>query len=48
MGLTADDDAVAEMLKMVKDMSIAKRGLVTAEEFRAIADTVFSSVKHPA
>jgi len=48
MGLTADDDAVAEMLKMVKDMSIAKRGLVTAEEFRGIADKVLSSVKHPA
>ena len=27
MGLTADDDQVAEMLKMVKDQSIAKRGL---------------------
>jgi methanogen homocitrate synthase len=48
MGLTADDDAVAEMLKMVKDKSIAKRGLVTHEEFREIADKVLSSVKHPA
>jgi methanogen homocitrate synthase len=48
MGLTADDDAVAEMLKMVKDKSIAKRGLVTNEEFREIADKVLSSVKHPA
>lgn len=48
MGLTADDDAVAEMLKMVKDLSIAKRGLVTPEEFRGIADKVLSSVKHPA
>ena len=48
MGLTADDEAVGEMLKMVKDMSIAKRGLVTAEEFRGIADKVLSPVKHPA
>jgi methanogen homocitrate synthase len=48
MGLTADDEAVAEMLKMVKDASIAKRGLVTDDEFRAIADKVLSSVKHPA
>jgi isopropylmalate/homocitrate/citramalate synthase len=44
MGLTADDEAVAEMLKQVKDKSIAKRGLVTAEEFSEIADKVLSSV----
>jgi methanogen homocitrate synthase len=48
MGLTADDDAVAEMLKQVKDTSIAKRGLVTNEEFREIADRVLASAKHPA
>jgi methanogen homocitrate synthase len=48
MELTADDEAVAEMLKLVKDKSIAKRGLVTNEEFREIADKVLSSVKHPA
>jgi methanogen homocitrate synthase len=48
MGLTADDDAVAEMLKQVKDKSIAKRGLVTNEEFREIADSVLASAKHPA
>jgi methanogen homocitrate synthase len=48
MGLTADDEAVAEMLKMVKDASIAKRGLITDDEFRAIADKVLSPVKHPA
>jgi isopropylmalate/homocitrate/citramalate synthase len=48
MGLTADDEAVAEMLKLVKDTSIAKRGLVTNEEFRKIADKVLSSVKNPA
>jgi len=48
MGLTADDEAVAEMLKLVKDTSIAKRGLVTNEEFREIVDKVLSSVRHPA
>ena len=48
MGLTADDEAVAEMLKLVKDTSIAKRGLVTNEEFREIAGKVLSSVRHPA
>jgi len=48
MGLTADDDQVAEMLKLVKDQSIAKRGLISDDEFRAIADKVLSSVKNPA
>jgi len=48
LGLTADDDQVAEMLKMVKDQSIAKRGLITNDEFRAIADKVLASVKNPA
>jgi methanogen homocitrate synthase len=48
MGLTADDDQVAEMLKLVKDQSIAKRGLITDDEFRAIADRVLASVKNPA
>ena len=48
MGLTADDDQVAEMLKLVKDQSIAKRGLITDDEFRAIADKVLASVKNPA
>ena len=48
LGLTADDDQVAEMLKLVKDQSIAKRGLITDDEFRAIADKVLSSVKNPA
>lgn len=48
MNLTADDDQVAEMLKLVKDQSIAKRGLITDDEFRAIADRVLSSVKNPA
>jgi methanogen homocitrate synthase len=48
IGLTADEDQVAEMLKLVKDQSIAKRGLITDDEFRAIADKVLSSVKNPA
>jgi isopropylmalate/homocitrate/citramalate synthase len=48
MGVSADDDQVAEMLKLVKDQSIAKRGLITDDEFRAIADRVLSSVKNPA
>ena len=48
LGLSADDDQVAEMLKMVKDQSIAKRGLITDDEFRAIADKVLASVKNPA
>ena len=48
MNLTADDDQVAEMLKLVKDQSIAKRGLITDDEFKAIADKVLSSVKNPA
>ena len=43
LGLSADDDQVAEMLKMVKDQSIAKRGLITDDEFRAIADKVLAT-----
>ncbi len=38
----ADDDAVTEMLKQVKDLGIEKRGLVTQDEFRAIARSVLS------
>jgi isopropylmalate/homocitrate/citramalate synthase len=41
MGITdADDEAVGEMLKRVKDKGIAKRGLLTAEEFQDIVDSV--------
>src|SRR6202163_2024618 len=41
MGITdADDEAVGEMLKRVKDKGIAKRGLVTAEEFQEIVEGV--------
>lgn len=46
MGITgADDEAVGEMLKRVKDLGIEKRGLLTPEEFREIADSVLA-VKH--
>jgi isopropylmalate/homocitrate/citramalate synthase len=41
LGITdADDEAVGEMLKRVKDKGIDKRGLLTQEEFREIVDTV--------
>jgi len=44
MGITdCDDDAVAEMLKRVKDKGIEKRGLLTDEEFAAIADSVLAA-----
>lgn len=36
----ADDEAIGEMLKRVKDKGIEKRGLLTQEEFREIVDTV--------
>jgi methanogen homocitrate synthase len=41
LGITdADDEAIGEMLKRVKDKGIEKRGLLTQEEFREIVDTV--------
>jgi isopropylmalate/homocitrate/citramalate synthase len=41
MGINdADDEAVGEMLKRVKDKGIEKRGLLTSEEFREIVDSV--------
>ena len=41
MGITGtDDEAVAEMLRLVKDKGIEKRGLLTADEFREIVDSV--------
>jgi isopropylmalate/homocitrate/citramalate synthase len=41
MGITdADDEAVGEMLKRVKDKGIEKRGLLTPDEFRDIVDSV--------
>jgi isopropylmalate/homocitrate/citramalate synthase len=46
MGISGtEDEAVAEMLRIVKERSIAKRGLITADEFREIADGVLGSVK---
>jgi isopropylmalate/homocitrate/citramalate synthase len=44
MGITDyDDEAVAEMLKRVKDKGIEKRGLLTDEEFREIVDGVLAA-----
>jgi len=41
LGITdAGDEAIAEMLKRVKDKGIEKRGLLTDEEFREIVDSV--------
>jgi methanogen homocitrate synthase len=41
MGIAGtDDEAVGEMLKLVKDKGIEKRGLLTQEEFREIVDSV--------
>jgi isopropylmalate/homocitrate/citramalate synthase len=44
MGITGtSDEAVNEMLQMVKQRSIDKRGLITPDEFRDIADRVLAS-----
>ena len=44
MGISGtSDEAVNEMLQMVKERSIEKRGLITPEEFRDIADRVLAS-----
>ena len=41
MGITdADDEAVSEMLKRVKDKGIEKRGLLSAAEFKEIVEDV--------
>jgi isopropylmalate/homocitrate/citramalate synthase len=41
LGVTdADDEAVSEMLKRVKDKGIEKRGLLTEDEFRDIVESV--------
>ncbi|HEY3826535.1 MAG TPA: hypothetical protein VGL82_18355 [Bryobacteraceae bacterium] len=43
MGINdADDDSVAEMLRLVKDKGMAKRGLVNADEFREIVEGVLA------
>ncbi|MBK5959621.1 2-isopropylmalate synthase [Rhodoplanes elegans] len=45
LGLAVPDDAlVGEMLRQVKDKGIAKRGLVTDEEFQEIAESVLPKV----
>jgi isopropylmalate/homocitrate/citramalate synthase len=36
----ADDGAIAEMLRRVKEKGTEKRGLVSPEEFREIVDSV--------
>ncbi|HVH28926.1 MAG TPA: hypothetical protein VM818_19330 [Vicinamibacterales bacterium] len=44
LGITdADDEAVGQMLKRVKDKGIEKRGLLTQEEFREIVDSVLAA-----
>src|SRR5207244_293673 len=40
------DEAVSEMLRIVKERSIAKRALVTLEEFREIAERVLAGAAH--
>ena len=40
------DEAVGDMLRLVKERSIAKRALVTLEEFREIAQRVLAGAAH--
>jgi len=42
------DEAVGDMLRIVKERSIAKRALVTLEEFREIAERVLAGAAHSA
>ena len=42
------DEAVGEMLRIVKERSIATRALVTLEEFREIAERVLAGAAHSA
>ena len=42
------DEAVGEMLRIVKERSIAQRGLVTLDEFREIAERVLAGAAHSA
>lgn len=45
LGITGvDDNGIGEMLKRVKDLGIAKRGLVNDAEFKVIVDQVLASV----
>ena len=49
MGVTGvDDDAIGEMLRLVKEKGIAKRGLLTQEEFRDIVENVVGAVRNTA
>jgi isopropylmalate/homocitrate/citramalate synthase len=44
MGITdADDEAVSEMLRLVKEKGIAKRGLLDQAEFKEIVENVLVS-----
>ena len=43
----ADDDAMGEMLRLVKERSIATRALVTLDEFRGIAERVLAGAGKP-
>jgi isopropylmalate/homocitrate/citramalate synthase len=46
MGITgADDNAISEMLKRVKEKGIEKRGLLTDEEFKEIVDSVLAPAR---
>ena len=42
------DEAVGEMLRIVKERSIATRALVSLEEFREIAERVLAGAAHSA
>ena len=42
------DEAVGEMLRLVKERSIVKRAIVTLEEFREIAERVLAGAAHSA
>src|SRR5713101_3664260 len=49
IGITdADDEAIAEILRRVKEKGIEKRGLVDAAEFREIVESVLISSSPPA
>jgi hypothetical protein len=44
MGITdADDEAVSEMLRLVKEKGITKRGLLDQAEFKEIVENVLVS-----
>ncbi len=46
LGITGvSEEAVGEMLKLVKDKGIAKKGLLTGQEFREIVDNVLAAAK---